>query len=75
MLIQHAKGVPDPRKYSKIVKWCAPEASNAGKWGTEKKITLFHRLGKISKSMPGPATYNDHTARDTLYKIKGTYKR
>ena len=75
MLIAHAKGVPDPRKYSKIIKWCQPEASFAGKWGTEKKITLFHRLGKVSKSLPGPGKYNDHKVKDKMYKIKGTYKR
>ena len=53
-LIKHSKGVPDPRKYSKIVKWCdvnvayndGKNGRSSGKFGTEEKVTLFAKMSK-----------------------------
>ena len=84
-LIKHSKGVPDSRKYSKIIKWCdinttsnnGKDGISAGKFGTEEKVTLFAKMGKEGRNRPGPTTYNDDKVKDNcvLRRTLGTYKR
>ena len=75
-VIAHAKMIPPPNKYNKILKWCT-DGSQRGKFNKEKRITLFTEIGLKSKKTPGPCNYNQHTAKDKfiLGRTKGTYKR
>ena len=56
-IVAHAKGVPDPRKYNKLVTWATPNSMQTKGFLRQKRITLFDELSQISKGQPGPATY------------------
>ena len=76
-IIAHAKEVPDPRKYSKIITWAKPNTMFTKGLVHEERVTLFDQASRSSKGMPGPATYKHEKSRDKflLERIKGTYKR
>ena len=62
-VIEHAKQIPPPNKYNKILKW-STDGSQRGKFNKDKRITLFTEIAKDSKKMPGPCSYNQHKAKD-----------
>lgn len=77
-IVNHAKGVPDPCKYSKVIKWTNDGRLNNGKFNKQAKITLFAQMSKDSKGKPGPGAYHADKSKDkaVLERVKfmGTYK-
>jgi hypothetical protein len=77
VIVAHAKEVPDPRKYSRVVTWATPNIMHTKGFLRQERITLFDELSKSSKGMPGPATYKKEKSQDKFSsdRIKGCYKR
>lgn len=75
-VMNHAKSIPDPRKYSKIIKWSEDSSKNNGKFNKEAKVTLFQQIAKEAKGKPGPGTYHPDKSKDkmVLMRTTGTYK-
>lgn len=71
--MKHAKGVPDPCKYSKILDWSKEQLQGA--MSKSKRLTLFAEIQKQNKKLPGPATYTVSSAKDfSLKRVLGNYK-
>ena len=75
-IVAHAKEIPAPTKYSKVITWAVPDHRTTG-ITRAKRVTLFAELSKSAKGQPGPATYKKEKSieRTQLERTKGVYKR
>jgi len=64
--VAHAKEIPAPTKYSKVITWAVPDPMNNTGILKAKRVTLFDQLSKSSKGLPGPATYKKEKSQDRV---------
>ena len=53
IITRRSKAIPDPCKYSKIIKW-STDTGNRGKFSTSKRVTFLTEVAKKAKGVPGP---------------------
>jgi len=74
MAIAHAKAVPGPQKYSRILKW-ESEDKRRSALPRSDRVSIFAEAAKAAKGVPGPGSYSGHRSKDSacLRRTLGTY--